>query len=423
MPLQLTPFRYEHPNRTQENRQLFAEWLEENKIYVCFYEMSRSEYSHFDDRFYNLIEFNEELIFTHMPIHKTVNEAFSVADELNKRVIIMFAIGTTITGYDFFQTLDQYNGHSVVGHIVRKLWHKPETYYQLHPQTVIADLDDWRSHGRISFNECIEAGDLLYGIRPDENVVYNDDPDVHLPLSIEPDTSIEPKSSLRRFGFGSKIINKYIGSGLKLAAFNKTSRKEKKFLGADKRMIDDLIERHKRRVFAEPLDKMYNNYSFDTISGIDRPDFKTVNTLVSVALPINIIHKAIQFDNLTDFVVVDWSEQQLDFCRAVLTDWDGTTEHYNKIAHHALDRKINYNVPFEQSECIAALNKIRKSVKYSIENIFEFTVDRPALYSISNCIGYEPTALLFNREQRKNLISEMLKHREFILTTDCFIYC
>lgn len=423
MPLNITPLLYEHPNRTRENKEIFTNWIEENGAYICFYEMDREEYTVFDDRFYNLIEFIEEIIGTSLPIHDSADQAFAAADALNKRVIVMFSVGTTISGYDFFTMLPQYNGYSVVGHIVEKLWHKPATYYQLHPQCVIADLDDWRAHDKLSFAQGIEEGDTLYGIKPDSKVVYADDLDVHLPLSIEPDLNMEPKTATRSYGFGSKIINTYISSGLKLAAFNGPTRLHKKFLGGSEKMLNQRIDQYKKKVFDQPLDKMFDTYSFENVSNKPEIEFNSVSTIVSVALPINIVHKAILFDNLTNFVIVDWSENQLNFCKDVLDNWDGTTDHYNEIVYNSLGRSINFTVPFNQEACVAALHKIRKSVSYSIENIFEFTVQEPALYSISNCIGYEPTALLFNKQQRETLVETMLESREFILTTQPIIYC
>ena len=423
MPLNLTQYLEGVPNHVEENQKRFFQWIKDNNIVIGFYKEDEEEYSFYDKKFYNLVDVIETFIGKeNYQIFNSIDDGLTYADKHNASVLMIFSIGTALDGYSFFETLTEYNGYSVVGHIVKKLWYKDQQHYNLHPQGFIIDINDWRAVGKTSYYDSLNIDEEIYNVDASKKTVYDHDPDVFLPLSIKKGTGTV--TAIRKFKEGTRLINDLIKHDYKLAAFNHRTRKYKKFFGNGAEDVDDYLKKYFEKVYWYPLDPLHDNYKIKKCSNKTLPDINQIKNLVSCALPISIVHKKILFPNLENFFIVDLSEKQLKFCKNIFNKWNGDINDYIDLVGDAdelnlkNDFLLNWN--YDKNTVADALESINANVTYYKEDILVYNYPN-AIFSVSNCFDYLPNVYNYGVETEERY-SDFLKSRDFLITTSDKVY-
>ena len=426
MPLNLTQYIEGIPNHVTENRKRFSQWIKDNNIVIGFYKQDEKQYTYYDKKFYNLVNVIESYIGKqNYQIFKDIDDGLTYADTHNASVLMIFSIGTALDGFQFFETLTEYNGYSVVGHIVKKLkWNKDQQHYNLHPQGFIIDINDWRAVGKTSYNASLNKGEEIYNIDASKNTVYDHDPDVFLPLSIKKGTGTV--TAIREFDLGTRLINDLIKYDYKLAAFHHGTRKFKIFFGGGEENVDEYLNKYFKKVYKYPLDPLHNNYKIQKLySNIEKsPDINQIKNLVSCALPISIVHKKIIFPNLENFLIVDLSENQLKFCKKIFDKWNGDINQYIDMAgdYEQLNFKNDFllNWNYDKNTVADALESINANVTYCNEDILAYNCPN-AIFSVSNCFDYLPNVYNYGAETDARYV-DFLKSRDFLITASDTVY-
>lgn len=171
-------------------------------------------------------------------------------------------------------------------------------------------------------------------------------------------------------------------------------------------------ERAKQHLCPWPTEILYNREEYDI------PE-NNIDTMISVANGLCLIHKAILFPNVRNFLIFDVSSRQIEFTEWLIKNWDGKNfaEFQERFSNDPIgeNKKWLYeHFRWDMSETKDALERL-KDAMYLQRDIIQYKHSSEAVYVPSNSIVYWFRCLDVNVQTMKWEEEEYAKDKELVI--------
>ena len=283
----------------------------------------------------------------------SINNIILAADTAGTDYALIVAYGFRGLSMHLHSDLIDYaekNDYAVLGHILQDTPSAPEpAFYSLHNQLLLINMEKWRAAGKPAWGDygTVENVTLPVLERSVEN--FHDD---YTPFWIKPTGETRTYSGVLREGWS--LIKGILESNLSVGNIPEELRKFKMHLYPESGVeLEKALANDPTANVTEFNQKQYLDHtSFKSTQGnvfILNTDFMypermtfnksiKVNTLYSVAAgfkPLQLLSR-VGYDSNTRIVYIDYSQDALDFKKALFEKWDGNdyfgfVEEYKKI--------------------------------------------------------------------------------------------